>query len=164
MKFLVVLIMAFFSTKGLGQLENENMEQRLTMITLGVLNLQAQTDFYEAKFGWKKERSSNGSISFFTLNGIQLALYGKDELAKDATVDPIGNGFKGFTISYNTTSKNEVDRVINTLRKRGVEIVKEPQDTDWGGYSGYITDLEGNLWEIAFNPYLQLDKKGNIKK
>ncbi len=140
------------------------MEQRLTIITLGVTDLKKATHFYQSKFGWKKSNSSNEHISFFTLNGILLSLYKQEELAEDAGVDANGNGFKGFTMAYNTTSEKEVDRLIEKLRDKGVEIVKEPQKAIWGGYSSYIADLDGNLWEIAFNPYLKLDSEGNVKE
>ncbi|NER17533.1 VOC family protein [Spongiivirga citrea] len=139
------------------------MDQRLTIITLGVSDLKKSTDFYETKFGWKKSEFSNEHISFFILNGIQLAIYGRNELADDATVDSNGNGFKGFTLAYNTKSEKEVDQLIEELRKKGVEIVKEPQKVNWGGYSSYIADIDGNLWEIAFNPFLELDERGNVK-
>ena len=140
------------------------MEQRLTIITLGVSNLKKSTEFYESKFGWKKSESGNEYISFFTLNGILLALYERNELAKDATVDPIGNGFKGFTLAHNARTEKEVDQIIEELRSKGVEIVKEPSKVSWGGYSSYVSDPDGNLWEFAFNPYLKLDKKGNVKE
>lgn len=138
------------------------MEQRLTIITLGVSDLKNSTAFYETKFGWDKSELSNEYISFFALNGIQLALYERNELAKDASVNPKGNGFKGFTIAYNTKSEKEVDQLIIEFKAKGVEIVKEPQKVIWGGYSSYISDLDGNLWEIVFNPYLALDNKGNV--
>ena len=137
------------------------MEQRLTIITLGVSNLEKSTQFYETKFGWKKSKDSNAHISFFNLNGILLSLYEKKELAKDAQVNPEGKGFKQFTLAYNTRSKGEVDQLIAELKAMGVEIAKEPKKTDWGSYSSYVSDLDGNLWEIAFNPYLGLDESGN---
>lgn len=140
------------------------MNQRLSIITLGVSDLKKSTDFYESKFGWKKSELSNEHISFFTLNGIQLALYGRNELAEDASINPEGNAFKGFTISYNAESKKEVDKLIEKFRANGVEIIKESQKVIWGGYSSYISDLDGNLWEFAFNPYLELDEKGNVKE
>lgn len=140
------------------------MEQRLTIITLGVKDLKLSTGFYEENFGWKRLSSSTENITFFYLNGIQLALFDRGELAKDAGVDNDGNGFKGITISYNTRSETEVDEIIMRLKNKGVKIIKEPAKVFWGGYSSYITDLDGNLWEIAFNPYLQLDEKGDIKK
>jgi predicted lactoylglutathione lyase len=140
------------------------MEQRLTIITLGVSDLKKSTEFYESKFGWKKSESSSEYISFFTLNGIQLALYGRNELAEDATINSNGDGFKGFTLAYNTKSEKEVDQTIKELREKGVKIIKEPQKVNWGGYSSYVSDLDGNLWEIAFNPFLGLDEKGYIKE
>ena len=137
------------------------MEQRLTIIGLGVSDLAVANDFYENKFGWKKMASSNEDISFFQLNGILLSLYAREKLAEDATVDHVGNGFKGFTIAHNARSEAEVDQIIADLREKGVRIVKEPQKVFWGGYSSYIADPDDNLWEIAYNPFLKLDEKGN---
>lgn len=137
------------------------MEQRLNIITLGVGNLKAATRFYEEIFGWKKASSSTETISFFQLNGILLSLYVKEKLAEDAQVSHKGNGFNGFTLAYNTRTKNEVDYLFSDLEQKGVTIVKPPEATFWGGYSGYVSDLDGNLWEIAFNPFLSLDDKGN---
>lgn len=129
------------------------MEQRLSFITLGVEDLSTSADFYENKMGWKRNEMSNENIIFFQLNGILLSLYEKEKLAEDATVDPKGNGFKGFTLSYLTGSEKEVDDIIENLRKQGVKVVKAPQKVFWGGYHSYIADPDGYLWEIAFNPY-----------
>lgn len=137
------------------------MDQRLTIVGLGVADLAVANDFYENKFGWKKTSASNDSISFFQLNGVLLSLYGREALAEDATVDHAGEGFKAFSIAYNCRSKEEVDQVMTHLESKGVKIVKPQQEVFWGGYSGYIADPDGNLWEIAFNPYLQLDEAGN---
>lgn len=137
------------------------MEQRMTIIGLGVKDLKASTTFYEEKFGWKKTNASNEFISFFQLNGILLSLYPKDKLAEDAEVSPEGSGFKAFTLAYNTRSQQEVDAIINTLRAKDVTIVKEPQKVFWGGYSSYVADIDDNLWEVAYNPYLALDEAGN---
>jgi len=133
------------------------MEQRMTFITLGVTDLNQSIDFYEKKIGWKRSDLSNESIVFFELKGIYLALYNREELAKDATVDPVGNGFRSFTMAYNTRSEKEVDDLIENIRKQGVAIIKEPQKVFWGGYSSYIADPDGNLWEIAYNPFLKLE-------
>lgn len=138
------------------------MEQRLTIITLGVKNLYKSTEFYETQFGWKKSASSNESITFFSLNGIYISLYEKEKLAEDAEIDALGEGFKGFTLAYNARSKEEVDQIFDDFKSKGVKIIKSPQEVFWGGYSGYVADLDGNLWEIAFNPYLKLDGNGNI--
>lgn len=137
------------------------MEQRLTIVGLGVNELSVSTSFYEEKFGWKKMESSNDNITFFQLNGILLSLYPRDKLAEDATVNPEGQGFRAFSLAYNTRTRDEVDELIHRLRSEGVEIVKEPQEVFWGGYSSYIADPDGNLWEIAFNPFLPLDEVGN---
>lgn len=137
------------------------MEQRLTIVGLGVNDLKVSSRFYEETFGWKKMTSSNESIAFFQLNGILLSLYPKDKLAEDAMVSPEGNGFKGFSLAYNTRTKEEVDILVKTLESKGVKIVKRPEEVFWGGYSSYIADPDENLWEIAFNPYLPLDDLGN---
>ncbi len=137
------------------------MEQRLTIVGLGVDDLTTSNDFYENILGWKKLPSSNDDISFFQLNGILLSLYPREKLAEDAQVPHEGSGFKGFSLAYNTRSKEEVDDIITTLENKGVTIVKHPEDVFWGGYSSYIADPDGNLWEIAFNPFLPLDEKGN---
>ena len=133
------------------------MEQRITFITLGVKNLDTSIDFYENKFGWKRSPMSSENIVFFDLNGIHLSLYNCKALAEDATVDAAGSGFKGFTLSHNVGSEKEVDELIENLRNKGVKIVKEPQKVFWGGYSSYIADPDGNLWEIAFNPFLKME-------
>ncbi len=137
------------------------MEQRATIIGLGVKNLEVSTKFYQEQFGWKLLASSNESISFFQLNGILLSLYPRAKLAEDAKISHKGSGFKGFTLAYNTRSKEEVDSLFEDLKRKGVRIVKQPEEVFWGGYSGYIADPDDNLWEIAFNPFLPLDEKGN---
>ena len=133
------------------------MEQRITFMTLGVKNMEASIDFYENKFGWERSEMSNDDFILYKLNGFHIALYPREELAKDATVDSAGDGFKGFTIAYNVWSEKEVDDLIQSLKEKGVTIVKEAQKVFWGGYSSYIEDPDGNLWEIAYNPYLEKD-------
>jgi len=151
----LLIVLFFFHTIGYTQTNNNTiMEQRITFITLGVNNLDASIDFYENIFGWKRSKMSNENIIIFELNGIYISLYLRDELANDATVDARGDGFKGFTLAYNVWSEKEVDDLINTFKSKGVRIIKEPQKVFWGGYSSYIADPDGNLWEIAYNPYL----------
>ena len=130
------------------------MEQRITLITLGVADLQVSAGFYEKILGWKRSPMSSENIVFFDLNGVFLSLYERVALAEDATVDATGSGFKGFTLAHNLGSEAEVDNLINDLRTKDVTIVKEPQKVFWGGYSSYFADPDGNLWEVAFNPYL----------
>lgn len=130
------------------------MEQRITFFTLGVNDLQESISFYENILGWKRSPMSSANIVFFELNGIHLSLYNRKALAEDAKVDEAGSGFKGFTLAHNVGSEKEVNDLIEELRNKGVTIVKEPQKVFWGGYSSYISDPDGNLWEIAFNPFL----------
>jgi len=138
------------------------MESRVTIIGLGVADLEVSTKFYVDVFGWIKTEDSNDNISFFKLNGILLSLYPREKLAEDATVDPKGSGFKGFTLAHNMRTKEGVDQLIEELRGKGVKIVKEPQEVFWGGYSSYIADPDDNLWEIAHNPYLPIAEDGNV--
>lgn len=135
------------------------MEQRITFLTLGVIDLKTSIDFYENIFGWKRSVLSNDHLILFELKGVLLGLYSREELAKDAQQDPRGNGFKGFTIAHNVWSEQAVDELIISLKDKGVPIIKEPQKVFWGGYSSYIADPDGNLWEIAYNPFLERPKK-----
>jgi len=139
------------------------MEQRITLITLGVKNLQRSKDFYINTFGWKPLETSNESIIFFQLNGIQLALFPQESLADDAGVPADGNGFRGFSMAHNVRSEKEVDELVASLEARGVRVLKQPEKVFWGGYSSYIADPDDNLWEIAYNPFMPLDASGNTE-
>lgn len=157
MKLIILLAgLLFCDTLVHGQSRNDiEMEQRITFITLGVIDINTSIDFYENKFGWKRSAQGSDDLIVFELCGLYLALYPKNALAHDAGVDAVGQGFSGFTISYNVRSVQEVDDLIAVLKSRGVHVVKEPQKVFWGGYSSYIGDPDGNLWEIAYNPYLK---------
>lgn len=133
----------------------------MTIITVGVLDLVMMTKFYEEQFGWTKTSASNDNVSFFHLNGILLSLYPREKLAADAGVTSDGTGFNAFTLAYCTRTKQEVDDFIANLKSKGVKIVKAPEEAFWGGYSSYVADPEGNLWEIAYNPFLEIDDAGN---
>ncbi|MCK9409502.1 MAG: VOC family protein [Bacteriovoracaceae bacterium] len=138
------------------------MEQRLTFITLGVGNLVVSRKFYQDTFGWEPEPNSGGDVVFFKLNGIVLSLFPREELAKDAGVSSQGSGFRSFSLAHNVRSEQEVDTLISELRSKGVSVMKEPQKAFWGGYTSYIADPDGNLWEIAYNPLMPLDKDGSV--
>ena len=138
------------------------MEQRLTLLTLGVDDYAGMRQFYTEVFGWEPAEASNENITFFQLNGIQLALFGREELTEDAAVRSEGNGFRSFTLAHNLRSEQEVDELFDQLTRKDAEIAKKPERTPWGGYSGYISDPEGNLWEIAYNPFMEYDEKGNV--
>lgn len=139
---------------------NQIMEQRISFLTIGAKDLNKLKQFYIEKFNWAPLKDDG--IVFFKLNGIILSLFPADELAADAGVPQNGSGFKKFTLAINYRSEKEVDDVFKSLQGRGVQIIKSPQKASWGGYSGYVADIEGNLWEIAYNPFLEMDKTGNV--
>ena len=92
-----------------------------------------------------------------------LSLFPGKELAHDAQVSAKGNGFRSFSLAYNVRSEKEVDNLIAELRSKGVPILKELQKVFWGGYSSYAADPDGNLWEVAYNPFLTMNTKGNVQ-
>ncbi|MFT2007653.1 VOC family protein [Pontibacter sp. 13R65] len=134
------------------------MEQRITLITLGVKNLQRSRDFYKNVFGWEQTAASTDGIIFMQLNGIQLALFPQESLADDAGVAADGKGFRGFSLAHNVRSEKEVDELVAQLEHKGARVLKRPEKVFWGGYSSYIADPDDNLWEIAYNPFLPLDE------
>ncbi len=142
--------------------QTDNMEQRITLLTLGVRDLDKSTAFFE-RLGWRRSvRQANG-ISFFQCGCIAVALFPRTELAKDAGILPHGEGYDGFAVAYNTRLKEDVDTVLAEAKSAGAEIVKPAQDAVWGGYSGYFRDLDGHLWEVAWNPGFPLDESGAVR-
>lgn len=138
------------------------MESRITYVTLGVSDLKRSEKFY-TDLGFQRSSKSSEDIVFFMTSGPILALFPRGVLAMDAQVSDNGSGFRGFTLAYNVRSEKEVDQVFSELARKGVKIVKWPEHVVWGGYSGYFSDPDGFLWEVAFNPFLELDDKGNPK-
>jgi len=138
------------------------MNQHLHIVTLGVSDLKRSHEFYSQTLGWKSAGASNDSIKFFQAGGVVLALFPREELAKDALVPAEGQGFAGFTLAYNVRSEAEVDEIIRDLKAKGVKILKEPQKMFWGGYSSYFADPDGNCWEVACNPFFPFDENGNL--
>ena len=128
------------------------MQPRISMITLGVRDLAASIAFYENGLGFPR-MASPPEVAFFTLNGTWLGLYGREALAKDATVPSEGSGFESFALAHNVHSEAEVDAVMRQAVEAGATLVKKPQKVDWGGYSGYFKDPDGHLWEVAHNPH-----------
>ena len=122
------------------------------MITLAVRDLSTAVKFYEQGLGFPRLESPP-EIAFFNLNGSWLGLFGREALAKDATVSSDGQGFAGFTLAHNVETDADVDAVISQAVGAGATLVKQPQKTTWGGYSGYFKDPDGHLWEIAHNPH-----------
>jgi catechol 2,3-dioxygenase-like lactoylglutathione lyase family enzyme len=135
-------------------------EQRLSILTLGVDDLAAMRDFYVEKFGWTPV-AENKDIVFFGLNGTLLSFFEKEALAQDAQVERAA-GSSGFSLAHNVRTEDEVDELFALLESKGVEIVKRPEKTFFGAYGGYVADVEGNLWDIACNPYVELDEQGAV--
>jgi uncharacterized protein len=137
------------------------MEQRLSIVTLGVQDLDRAVAFYEAMGLTRNEKIAQG-VAFFQMGGVILALWPRAELAKDAGVEDSRPGFSGVALAYNTRSDAEVDEVLATAERAGGRIVKAAQRAFWGGWYGYFADPEGNLWEVAHNPAFPIDAEGNI--
>lgn len=128
------------------------MKPRISMITLGVRDLETSVKFYQDGLGFPK-MDSPPEIAFFTLNGTWLGLYGRESLAEDATVPAEGGGFPGFALAHNVSSESEVDTTLREAVAAGATLIKAGQPVEWGGYSGYFQDPDGYLWEIAHNPF-----------
>jgi uncharacterized protein len=141
------------------------MEQRLTVITLGVADIEASRAFYSKTLGWTPE-SDYGEIVFYNLGGYLLALYSHKALAEDMTVPLPGqlSAYHGFTLAYNTNSREEVDQLFAALQEKGVAILKKPQEVFWGGYSGYFQDPDGHAWEVAYNPSWRITAEGRVER
>ncbi len=126
--------------------------QRLTMVTLGVADVARATGFYES-LGWRRSSASQDTITFFSMQGSVLGLFGREALAEDAGVSTSGSGFRAVTIALNCDSRDEVDALFAEWIEVGATAVKQPEAVEWGGYSSYVADPDGHLWEIAHNPF-----------
>ena len=134
---------------------------RISIITLGVADLARSTGFYES-LGWERSPASMPSITFFEMQGSVLGLYERSALADDARVPAEGSGFRGVTLALNLASTDEVDEVFAEWVTAGATPQVEPHEAFWGGYSSYVADPDGHLWEIAHNPYARLDDDGRL--
>ena len=137
------------------------MEQRLSLITLGISDLDRARNFYEA-LGWKTGASPDDDVAFFQAGGMIVALWGRAKLAEDSAVTE-GSGWGGITLAYNTRSEKEVDEVIEEARAAGATIGREPAETFWGGYSAVFIDPDGYPWEVAHNPNWTIGEDGSVK-
>jgi len=131
------------------------MEPYISLVTLGVADLARATQFYRDGLGLPLHGEFPG-VAFFALRGTWLSLYPREELAADAQISGEGRGFAGITLAHNLKSREEVDALLRRAQNAGATIVKSAQLTDWGGYSGYFSDLDGHLWEVAWNPHFDL--------
>lgn len=141
---------------------------RVSLVTLGVRDVAAATAFYE-RLGWHRSEASQEGISFFQLGTSGLALYGVHELAKDARVGAAEaeaverSRFRGATLAINVPQREDVDAVLREAEGAGAGIAKPAEDAFWGGRSGYFSDPDGHLWEVAWNPFFPLGPDGSLK-
>jgi predicted lactoylglutathione lyase len=139
------------------------MEPRVSIITLGVQDLERSHQFY-SKLGFPSSKNPEEGIIFFKTGGVCLALYPLDALAKDVSPDMavVKEGFSGVTLAHNTRSKKEVDDVLALAVSAGAKLEKPAQDVFWGGYSGYFSDPDGYLWEVAYADFWQFNQDGSL--
>jgi uncharacterized protein len=136
------------------------LEQRVSLITLGVRDLARARSFYEA-LGWRTNAAAEDDVVFFQAGGMIVALWGRDQLAEDTGVEDAG-GWGGITPAYNTRSPAEVDGVLAEVAAAGGTVLRSGGETFWGGYSGAFADPEGHAWEVAHNPNWTLAEDGSI--
>lgn len=137
------------------------MEQRLSLVTLGVADLARARHFYEEGLGWSRGNTEE-EVAFYQLNGLILALWTRPDLAGDANITDTGATFSGMALAFNTRSHDEVDEVLAEAAAAGGSIVKPAEEVFWGGYSGYFADPDGHTWEVAWNPGWAIDEAGHI--
>jgi uncharacterized protein len=136
------------------------MDQRVSLVTLGVTDLGRARAFYQA-MGWQPTAEVADDVVFFQAGGMVVALWGRDKLAEDSAVQDNG-GWGGVTLAYNVSSAEQVDAVIGEARAAGAVIGREPARTFWGGYSGVFVDPDGHPWEVAHNPGWTVNADGSI--
>ncbi len=139
------------------------MEQRVSIITLGVSDLKKSRAFYDA-LGWKVASEDQAEeIVAYDLQNMTLALYPLNKLAEDAKIPVERTGYSTITIAYNVNSEAEVNETLEEVQKAGGKLIKSAEKVFWGGYSGYFSDPDGNLWEVAYNPFAPLGPKGEFQ-
>jgi catechol 2,3-dioxygenase-like lactoylglutathione lyase family enzyme len=137
------------------------MEQRVSLVTLGVRDLARARAFYEA-LGWATRAEPGDDVVFFRAGGMVVALWDRSRLAEDSGVEDAG-GWGGVTFAHNVRSPEEVDAVTEEARRAGANVVREPAETFWGGYSAAFTDPDGHPWEVAHNPHWTIRADGSIE-
>jgi predicted lactoylglutathione lyase len=136
------------------------MEQRVSLVTLGVSDYARAKAFYES-LGWSPALDIQ-ETAFFQANGVILVLWARSKLADDMGIPDDDARWSGFALAHNVRSREEVHQVIEQARENGAEVTREPADTFYGGYAGAFRDLDGHAWEIAYNPSFGLDRDGNV--
>ena len=136
------------------------MEQRVSLVTLGVSDLERATSFYTG-LGWTTRAEPGDDVVFFRAGGMVVALWDRAKLAEDSAVSDSG-GWGGISLAYNGRSTDEVDEVIEQARTAGATIGREPGETFYGGYSGIFIDPDGHPWEVAYNPRWTIEDDGSV--
>lgn len=124
-------------------------------MTLGVADMERAKAFYHAGLGWTEVQQPSPNVCFMQMPGMILGLYGWDALAEDMAIKPAHDlpQFRGYSLAYNTSSKDETDHVLAAAVAAGAVLVKAAEEVFWGGYSGYFSDPDGHMWEVAYNPF-----------
>jgi catechol 2,3-dioxygenase-like lactoylglutathione lyase family enzyme len=136
------------------------MDQRISLVTLGVADLERARRFYEA-LGWTSDSEPDAGVVFFQAGSMIVGLWGRAQLAEDSGVDDPG-GFGGIALAYNVRSPEEVDATLSEAEQAGATIARVGAPTFWGGYSGVFHDPDGHPWEVAHNPFWPLGDDGSI--
>ena len=138
------------------------MDQRLSLVTLGVSDVAQARAFYE-RLGWRAAEESTDEIVFFQMNGgFALGLYGRAALAEETKLPDAGPGFGGITLAHNLPTRAAVDALLAEAERAGATILKPAEDVFWGGYSGYFADPDGHAWEVCWNPHMPLGPDGSF--
>ncbi len=138
------------------------MEQRMSLVTLGVADLRRARRFYESGLGWKPGFASD-DVVFYETGGPIIALWSRRDLAADAQIEDDESTFGGIALAHNVRARADVDAVLAEAAAAGAAILKSAEDTPWGGYSGYFADLDGHVWEVAWNPAWRVAENGSVQ-
>lgn len=138
------------------------MEQRMSLVTLGVADLRRARRFYENGLGWTPGFASD-DVVFYETGGPIIGLWSRSALAADAQIEDDDSSFSGIALAHNVRSRADVEAVLAEAAAAGGAILKSAEDTPWGGYSGYFADLDGHLWEVAWNPAWKIGEDGAVK-
>lgn len=133
------------------------MKPKISLITLGVHDLQRAIRFYREGLGLPEHETDSEKVAFFKMEGAWLSLFPREALSRDIGIaDDAPSGFSGITLAHNVASQAAVDQVIEQAVAAGAELIKPGEEVFWGGYSGYFRDPEGHYWEVAYNPFMDL--------
>lgn len=133
------------------------MKPKISLITLGVYDLQRAIRFYREGLGLPGHETDSDEVAFFKMEGAWLSLFPREALARDIGIaDEAPSGFSGITLAHNVASQEAVDQMLEQAVAAGAELIKPAEEVFWGGYSGYFRDPEGHYWEVAYNPFMDL--------